>query len=73
MVNAFNLVLRRVIFQELCATSGDIIQLILFVCAFYAFEFPLFYNHCNHEADVTIIPFAMGPCQGDPWGGHYLI
>jgi len=73
MVNAFNLMSRKVIFQELCVTSGDIIQLILFVCAFYAFEFPMFYSHCNHEADVIIIPFAMVPYQGDPWGGHYLI
>jgi hypothetical protein len=60
---------KRVIFQELCVTSGDIIQFIPFVCAFYAFESPLFYNHCNCEGDVTIIPSTMGIRQCDPWGG----
>ncbi len=44
-------------------------QLIPFVCAFYAFEFPLFYNHCNYEGDVIIILFAMGTHQGDPLEG----
>jgi hypothetical protein len=39
-------------------------RFIPFVCVFYAFEFPLFYSHRNHEGDVTIIPFAMGICQG---------
>jgi hypothetical protein len=29
----------------------------------------LFYNHCNHEGDVTFIPLTMGICQGDPLGG----
>jgi hypothetical protein len=59
---------RRVIFQKLRVVSGDNIQLIPFVRAFYAFESHLFYSHHNHENDVTIIPFAMGTCQGDPWG-----
>jgi len=58
-----------VIFQELHAVSVDIIQLIPFVCAFYAFESPLFYNLHNHEGDVTIIPFAMEIHQSDPLGG----
>ncbi len=45
-------------------------QLIPFVRAFYVFEFPLFYNHCKYEGDVTIIPFVMGRThQGDPLGG----
>jgi hypothetical protein len=39
-----------------------------FVHAFYAFEFPLFYNHHNRESDVTIIPSAMVTHQGDPLG-----
>jgi hypothetical protein len=59
---------KKVIFQELCEVSGDIIQLMPFVYAFYAFEYPLFYNHHNHEGDVTIILFAMGIHQGDPLG-----
>jgi hypothetical protein len=62
---------KRVIFQELRAISGDITQLIRFVRAFYAFEFPLFYSHHNREGDVTIIPFAMGTHQGDPWEGGW--
>jgi hypothetical protein len=33
-----------------------------FVHAFYAFESPMFYfyNHYNHEGDVTLIPSTMG-------------
>jgi hypothetical protein len=48
------------IFQKLCATAGDIMQLIPFVHAFYAFESFMHYNHHNYESNVTIIPFAMG-------------
>jgi len=66
-------VLRRVIFQELCATSGDIIQLIPFVRAFYAFESPLFYSHHNCDGDVIVIPSTMGTCQGDPLGGALFV
>jgi hypothetical protein len=73
VANTFNLVLRGAIFQELCVADGDIIQLIPFVLAFYAFEYFLFYNHRNREGDVTIIPFAMGTRQGDPLGGHYSL
>jgi hypothetical protein len=64
--------LRGVIFQELCVACGDIIQLIPFICAFYAFKFPLFYNHHNCESDVTIIPSTMGIRQGDLLGGALL-
>jgi hypothetical protein len=53
-------------FQKIHAACGDIIQLIPFVCAFYAFEFFFNYNHHNREGDVTIIPFTMGIHQGDP-------
>jgi hypothetical protein len=45
-----------------------IIQLILFVHAFYAFEFPLFYNHHNREDNVIVITFAMRTYQGDLLG-----
>jgi hypothetical protein len=60
---------RKVIFEELCVIGGDIIWLIPFVLAFYAFEFPLFYNSCNLEGDVTIIPFIMGIRRCDLLGG----
>jgi hypothetical protein len=63
---------RRVIFQKLHATSENIIQFIPFVRTFYVVESPLFYNHHNHESDVTFISFAMGTHQGDPLRGHYL-
>ncbi len=69
VANVFNLVLRRVIFQELCVASGGIMQLIPFIrafYAFYAFEYLLFYNHHNHEGDVIVIPFAMGICLNNP-------
>jgi hypothetical protein len=68
MVNTFNSVLRKVIFQKIHVIDGDIIQFIPFVCAFYAFESPLFYSHRNCEGDVTIIPFDRGIRQGDPLG-----
>jgi hypothetical protein len=64
---------KRVIFEELHATGGDIIQFIPFVRAFYAFKSPLFYSHCNREGDVTIIPFAMGTHQGDPLRVDYSL
>ncbi len=75
---------RGVIFQEFHVRGGDIIQIIPFVCAFYAFESPLFYNHHNCEGVVEVIPYAMGLHQGDPLGGalfalthlralHYII
>jgi len=40
-----------------------------FVCAFYAFKSPLFYNHHTHEGDIMAIPFAIGTRQSDPLGG----
>jgi hypothetical protein len=58
---------RSYISKPLCNLSGDIIELILFVCAFYAFETPLFYNHHNCESNVIVIAFAMGTCQCDPF------
>ncbi len=64
---------REIIFQELRAASGDIIQFIPFVHAFYAFESPLFYNHHNRESVVIIIPFTMGTCEGDPWRGALFV
>jgi len=57
--------LREVIIQELHVIGGEIIELIPFICAFYGFEFPLFYSHRNLECDVIVIPFAMGTCQND--------
>jgi hypothetical protein len=68
MANAFNSMSRGVIFLKLRATSGDIIQIISFAHAFYAFESPLFYSHHNCEDNATIIPFPMGTHQGDPLG-----
>jgi len=55
-----------ILFQKICVIGGDIIQFTLFVCAFYDFEFLLFYNHRNREGNVTIIPFIMETHQGDP-------
>jgi len=46
--------------QKLRAIGWDIIQLIPFVRAFYAFESPMFYNHYNREGEVTVIPSTMG-------------
>jgi hypothetical protein len=66
MANMFNSMLRGVIFQKLCVIDEDIIQLIPFVHAFYAFEYHLFYNYYNCEGDVTVIPFVMGTRQNDP-------
>jgi len=55
-------------FQKLCVANGNIIQFILFVSAFYAFESLLFYTHCNHENNLIIIPSVMRTRQGDPLG-----
>jgi hypothetical protein len=60
MVNALNSMSKILIFQKLRAIGGDMIQLIPFVYAFYAFESPLFYSHHNFEGEVMVIPFAMG-------------
>ncbi len=68
VVNTFNSVSRGVIFQEIYVANGDIIQLMPFVCAFYAFDFLLFYNHHNCENEVTVIPSTMGIHQGEPLG-----
>jgi hypothetical protein len=56
---------RGVIFQKLCVASGDIIQLIPFFRAFYAFESSMFYSHRNSDGNIIVIPFAMGTHQGD--------
>jgi hypothetical protein len=66
MANTFNSISKGVIFQDLRVVGGEIIQLIPFIRAFYAFETPLFYTHHNHEDDVTIIPSTIRTCQGDP-------
>jgi hypothetical protein len=73
MTNVLHSVLRKVIFQELGVANGHIIQFILFVCAFNAFEFIVFYNHRNREGDVIIIPSTMGIRQGDPFGGALFV
>jgi len=62
--------LKGILFQELHAAGGDIVQLIAFVCAFYVFKSHLFYGHCNCEGDVIIIPSTMGTRQGDLGGGE---
>jgi len=69
VANTFNSVSRIIIFQKLCVVGGDIIQLIPFIYAFYAFESPLFYSHYNCESEVMVIPSTMGIRQGDPLGG----
>jgi hypothetical protein len=56
--------LKGVKFQEFHATCEDITQLIPFVCAFYAFEFPLFYNHhimkvMSHSSHLPWEPVKM--------------
>jgi hypothetical protein len=48
-------------------------QLIFFVHAIYAFEFPLFCNHRNRESNVIVFFSTMGICQGDPLGGSLFI
>jgi hypothetical protein len=73
VANAFNSLLREVVFQELHVIGGDIIQPIPFVCAFYALKSPLFYSHYNCESDVIVIPFAMEIRQGDFLGGTLFV
>jgi len=66
VANMVNSMSRGVIFQKFHVASGNIIQFIPFVHAFYAFESPLFYSHCNCESDIIFIPFTMGTCLDDP-------
>jgi len=60
MANAFSSVSRGVIFQELCIIGGDIIQLIPFICAFYAFKFLHF--------TIIVIVKVMSQSSHLPWG-----
>jgi hypothetical protein len=60
VANTFNCISRRVMFQKLHVAKGDITQFIPFVCAFYAFNSPLYYSHCNQDGDVNVIPSIMG-------------
>jgi hypothetical protein len=62
-----------VIFQELHVVCGNIIQFIRFVCAFYASESPLFYNHHNREGNIIIIPSITRTQQGGPLGRALFI
>jgi hypothetical protein len=57
MANAFSSMLRKVIFQKLCAIGGDIIQFIIH----------------NHEGDVTIIPFPWGFNKLIIWGATLFV
>jgi hypothetical protein len=70
MINVFNLLSQ---FQKNCIVGGNIIQLISFVHVFYAFESLMFYSYYNQEGNVTVIPFAMGTCQGDILGRALFI
>jgi hypothetical protein len=74
VANIFNSMSKGVIFQELRVVGGNIIQFIPFVYAFYAFESPLFYNHHNHEDNITIVILSiMGTRQGGPLGGALFV
>ncbi len=55
ITNVFNIVSRRVIFQELHVTSGQLFQLILFVHFFYVPQLPLLFNHHSFQGDLYII------------------
>jgi hypothetical protein len=72
VANAFNSMSRWVIFEKNNVIIGNIIQFILFVDAFYAFESFMFYSHCNREINVIVIPSTMELVKVIPWGGHYL-
>ncbi len=72
IINNVNPMSRGVIFQKVHTTRGNM-QLIPFVCAFYAIESPLFHSHLNRENNVIIIPSAMGPIKVIIWEGHYSL
>jgi len=38
------------------------------VHVFYAFEFPIFYSHHNHENNIIIVPSILGTHQYGPLG-----
>lgn len=63
---------KRIIFQELCIASEDVVQLIPCVYTFYVFESPLFYNNHNHERYIIMIPsLIMVTHQVTPWEVDY--
>jgi hypothetical protein len=65
-MNAFSLVSKRAIFQKFRVQHvGTSYNLSLFVYAFYAFEFFLFYSYHNGDDDVMVIPFVIGTRQND--------
>ncbi len=47
-------------FQDLHVRGSDVVQFILFVHIFYGFESPLYYDHCNHDGDVSVTPSTVG-------------
>ncbi len=59
---AFNFMSRGIMFQDLHVIGSHVVQFIFFVHTFYAFESPLYYDHCNHDGDVNVIPSTMGFC-----------
>jgi hypothetical protein len=47
-------------FQDLHVRGSDVVQFIFFVHIFYGFESPLYYDHCNHDGDVSVTPSTVG-------------
>jgi hypothetical protein len=71
LINAFNSVSRGVIFQKLRVIGGDIIRIIPFVRAFYAFESSLFYIIVIMKAMLQSSHMSWGLMKVIPWEGHY--
>jgi hypothetical protein len=63
---------KKIIFQKLCVIGGDIIQLIPFICSFYAFESPLIYNHLTMMATSWSSHLPLELIKVIFWEGHYL-
>ncbi|KAL2653584.1 hypothetical protein R1flu_021712 [Riccia fluitans] len=67
--NAFNTVYWEALFCELCVATGSLDQLFPFVCSFYARRLPLYFSHCSHEDEVSLLSSELGTRQGEPLDG----
>ncbi len=67
IVNAFNSISCKAIFQEFQATWNQLSQLFPFVCVFYALESPLFFSHHSLLRDLFILLSSIGMHQVDPF------
>ncbi len=73
IVNAFNNVFHKIIFQELRATSGQLFQFIHFIYSFYAFEFPFSLVTIRLKASYLLFSPTLVFVKGILWVVFFLL